>query len=50
MTRGEIWLARVGRKTRPVLVLTRAEVIDVRALDEDTMADVCWAINHALGC
>ena len=32
MTRGEIWLAHVGRKTRPVLILTRPEVIDVRAL------------------
>jgi mRNA-degrading endonuclease toxin of MazEF toxin-antitoxin module len=32
MTRGEIWLARVGQKSRPVLVLTRSEVIDVRAL------------------
>ena len=32
MTRGEIWLARVGRKPRPVLVLTRPEVIDVRQL------------------
>ena len=32
MTRGEIWLADVGRKTRPVLVLTRPEVIDVREL------------------
>lgn len=32
MTRGEIWLATVGRKRRPVLVLTRPEVIDVRAL------------------
>ncbi len=32
MTRGEIWLAEVGRKRRPVLVLTRREVIDVRAL------------------
>ena len=32
MTRGEIWLAGVGRKTRPVLVLTRPEVIDVRRL------------------
>ncbi len=30
--RGEIWLAQVGRKRRPVLVLTRNEVIDVRAL------------------
>lgn len=32
MTRGEIWLAQVGRKQRPVLVLTRPEVIDVRNL------------------
>ena len=28
----EIWLAEVGRKRRPVLVLTRDEVIDVRSL------------------
>ena len=32
MTRGEVWLAQVGRKNRPVLVLTRPEVIDVREL------------------
>ena len=32
MRRGELWLARVGRKTRPVLVLTRTQVIDVRQL------------------
>lgn len=32
MTRGDIWLAEVGHKRRPVLVLTRPEVIDVRAL------------------
>lgn len=32
MTRGEIWFAEAGRKRRPVLVLTRPEVIDVRAL------------------
>ncbi len=32
MRRGEVWLARVGRKRRPVLVLTRSEVIDVRQL------------------
>jgi mRNA interferase MazF len=30
--RGEVWLAEVGRKRRPVLVLTRSEVLDVRAL------------------
>lgn len=32
MNRGEIWLAQVGQKRRPVLVLTRDEVLDVRAL------------------
>ena len=32
MNRGEIWLAQVGKKRRPVLVLTRDEVLDVRAL------------------
>lgn len=30
MTRGEVWLTHVGEKTRPVLILTRPEVIDVR--------------------
>ncbi len=30
MRRGEIWLAEVGRKPRPVVVLTRDEVLDVR--------------------
>lgn len=32
MNRGDVWLAQVGRKRRPVLVLTRSEVLDVRAL------------------
>ena len=32
MNRGEVWLAQVGRKRRPVLVLTRREVLDVRSL------------------
>lgn len=32
MRRGELWLAQVGRKKRPVLVLTRSEVLDVREL------------------
>lgn len=102
MDRGDIWLAQVGRKKRPVLVLTRPEVIEVRQLvtvaevttttrgiaaevavdhlgvglnqpsvincdglhtvaqsslathvgtvSEDTMSDVCWAVNYALGC
>ncbi|MGI8574949.1 MAG: type II toxin-antitoxin system PemK/MazF family toxin [Egibacteraceae bacterium] len=41
MTRAEIWLAQVGRKTRPVLVVTRPEVIDVRELV--TVAEVTTA-------
>lgn len=44
MTRGEIWLAQVGRKRRPVLVLTRHEVIDVRALV--TVAEVTTSIRN----
>jgi mRNA-degrading endonuclease toxin of MazEF toxin-antitoxin module len=32
VNRGEVWLADVGRKRRPVLVLTRSEVLDVRSL------------------
>lgn len=32
MKRGEVWLAQVGRKRRPVLVLTRDEVIEARTL------------------
>jgi mRNA-degrading endonuclease toxin of MazEF toxin-antitoxin module len=32
LNRGEVWLAEVGRKRRPVLVLTRSEVLEVRAL------------------
>lgn len=30
MRRGDIWLADVGRKPHPVLVITRDEVLDVR--------------------
>ena len=44
MTRGEIWFAEVGRKRRPVLVLTRPEVIDVRALV--TVAEVTTSIRR----
>ena len=44
MTRGEIWFAEVGRKRRPVLVLTRSEVIDVRALV--TVAEVTTSIRN----
>ncbi|HXH59683.1 type II toxin-antitoxin system PemK/MazF family toxin [Iamia sp.] len=43
MTRGEIWSARVGRKQRPVLVLTRPEVLDVR--DLVTVAEVTTSIR-----
>ncbi len=43
MTRGEIWIAQVGRKRRPVLVLTRPEVLDVRALV--TVAEVTTSIR-----
>jgi mRNA-degrading endonuclease toxin of MazEF toxin-antitoxin module len=43
VTRGEVWLAQVGRKKRPVLVLTRSEVIDVRALV--TVAEVTTSIR-----
>jgi mRNA interferase MazF len=32
LNRGEVWLAEVGGKRRPVLVLTRSEVLDVRSL------------------
>ena len=31
MRRGDLWLAEVGGKPRPVVVLTRDEVLDVRA-------------------
>lgn len=43
MTRGEVWLAHVGRKSRTVLVLTRPEVIDVRQLV--TVAEVTTSIR-----
>jgi mRNA-degrading endonuclease toxin of MazEF toxin-antitoxin module len=41
--RGELWLAEVGRKKRPVLVMTRSEVIDVRSLV--TVAEVTTSIR-----
>ena len=43
MRRGELWLAQVGRKKRPVLILTRSEVIDVRELV--TVAEVTRAVR-----
>ena len=44
MTRGEIWFEEAGRKRRPVVVLTRREVIDVRALV--TVAEVTTSIRN----
>jgi mRNA interferase MazF len=41
--RGELWLAEVGRKKRPVLVMTRSEVMNVRALV--TVAEVTTSIR-----
>lgn len=43
MKRGEIRHAQVGRKRRPVLVLTRSEVIDVRQLV--TVAEITSTIR-----
>lgn len=43
MTRAEIWLAQVGPKTRPVLILTRPRVIDVRELV--TVAEITTSIR-----
>jgi mRNA interferase MazF len=43
VTRGEVWLAGIGDKTRPVLILTRPEVIDVRSLV--TVAEVTSSIR-----
>jgi mRNA-degrading endonuclease toxin of MazEF toxin-antitoxin module len=43
MRRGDVWLAQVGRQKRPVLVLTRSEVIEVRELI--TVAEVTTTIR-----
>lgn len=43
MRRGEVWLAQAGRKRRPILVLTRNEVLDVRKLV--TVAEVSTTIR-----
>ena len=43
MKRGELWLAEVGRKRRPVLLLTRSEVLDARSLV--TVAEITTAIR-----
>jgi len=44
VNRGEIWLVQVGRKRRPVLVLTRPQVIDVRELV--TVAEITTSIRN----
>jgi len=43
MRRGELWLAEAGRKKRPVLLLTRSEVLDVRELV--TVAEITTSIR-----
>jgi len=43
MRRGELWLAEAGRKRRPVLVLTRSEVLGAR--DLVTVAEVTTSIR-----
>ena len=43
VNRGEVWLAEVGQKRRPVLVLTRPEVLDVRSLV--TVAEITATIR-----
>ena len=43
MNRGEVWWAEVHHKRRPVLVLTRQEVIDVRQLI--TVAEITTTIR-----
>src|SRR5579863_3345811 len=43
MRRGELWLADVGSKRRPVLLLTRSEVLDPRELV--TVAEITTSIR-----
>ncbi len=43
MRRGELWLAEVGEKQRPVLLLTRSEVLDARSLV--TVAEITTSIR-----
>ena len=43
VNRGELWWAEVGRKRRPVLILTRPEVISVRAMV--TVAEVTTTVR-----
>ncbi len=41
--RGEVWLAEIGRKPRPVVVVTRDEVLDVRA--NVTVAEITTTVR-----
>ena len=43
MRRGEVWLAQVGGKLRPVVVVTRDEVLDVRA--NVTVAEITTTVR-----
>lgn len=43
MNRGEVWWAQVGRRRRPVVVLTRPQVIDVRELV--TVAEITTTVR-----
>jgi mRNA interferase MazF len=44
VNRGQIWLVHVGRQRRPVLVLTRPQVIDVRELV--TVAEITASVRN----
>ena len=43
MRRGEVWLAQVGGKLRPVVVVTRDEVLDVRV--NVTVAEITTTVR-----
>ena len=43
MTRGEVWWAELDRKRRPVVILTRPEVIDIR--ERVTVAELTTSIR-----
>jgi mRNA interferase MazF len=43
VNRGEVWLAEVGTKPRPVLVLTRSTVLDARS--NVTVAEITTSVR-----
>jgi mRNA interferase MazF len=43
VNRGEVWLSEVGGKRRPVLVITRSDVLDVRSMV--TVAEVTTSMR-----